>query len=125
MCEVYPDRGYDGFSRVLLKHMMADGRDCWLSWKADFSHMEILLHVDFLSPALLVHFLESLPRKDERFAKAGIQDLVEMSKRFYIKVIETTECREVWYKLCAYHWSMPHKTSGRTEIDLLPLASWV
>lgn len=122
MRKASPERECDGFSKVLLKHTMADGRDCWLTWKSDFSKMELLLHVDFLSPALLVDFLEGLPRRDERFGAAFNLDLVKMSKSFNIRVIVTNEGRQVSYKLNAYRRGLPNETTGRTEIDLLPLS---
>lgn len=112
----------DCFSKVLLKHSMADGRDCWLTWKSDFSKRELLLHVDFLSPGLLVDFLEGLLRMDERFGAALILDLVKMSKSFSIRVIVNNEGRQVSYKLNAYRRGIPNETTGRTEIELLPLS---
>ncbi len=123
MQEITQGSGYDGFSRVLLKHMMADARDCMLAWKANFSDMEIVLRVDFISPALLVDFLQSLLRKevDERFSKAGVADVVDMSKRFNIKLCVTSESRDTWYRLSAYRPLAPLGSSARTEIELLPL----
>lgn len=112
----------DGVRKILLKHMMADGRDCWLAWTTDFSKRELLLHVDFLSPALLVDFLENLPRIDKRFGSVRNLDLVKMSKSFNIKVIVTNEGHEVPYKLNAYRRMVLNKIADQTQIDLQPLS---
>ncbi len=116
------DSGYAGLRRILVKHMMADARDCWIAWKADFSRMEITLLVDLISPALLTDFLMALPRYDECFVKTELTEVVQISNRFNIKVIVATEAGEVQYKLRAYRLIMPRDKSGRPEIELLPLA---
>lgn len=115
------DAKYAGLRRVLVKHMMADARDCWVAWKADFSRMEITLHVDFISPALLTDFLMALSRYDERFVKTELTEVVQISNRFNIKVIVATAAGEFLYKLRAYRLIMPRDKSGRPEIELLPV----
>ncbi len=121
MQEVNQDNEHDCFSRILLKHSMADARDCLLAWKADFARMKITLQVDFISPALITDFLMALPRCDERFVKIGITEVIQISMRFNITLIVATEAGETRYQLRVYRLILPRDRSGRPEIELLPL----
>lgn len=71
---------------ITLKHMMTDARDCRIQWEVDFGRMTLTLHADFISPELLLLFLHTLPRSDDRFTKAGIIGAVCISERFDVRL---------------------------------------
>lgn len=86
-------------SKAIVKHSMSEARDCTIEWKADFARMEILLYVSFISPVLLLDFLNGMARRDERFKKVGIVDVLQISSRFNIKLCVAHGDDDVWYAI--------------------------
>lgn len=66
---------------------MTDAHDCELRCDADFGKMVLSLHVNLISPSLLLDFLWMLPHKDERFTKAGIIDPLQITRRFHTRLV--------------------------------------
>lgn len=91
-----------GLQRTIVKQMIPDARDCIIDWKADFERKEILLCTNIISPQLLQCFLENLLRKDERFRELGITDIVQIFRRFAVRLCVMHGSWEVWYTLSAY-----------------------
>lgn len=104
--------------KIMLKHSMADARDCLLEWRADFGSMELLLYVLFISPALLLDFLATLHGRDERFDKTGITSAIQISSRFNIKLCVAHGEDEAWYKLRVYKLESHNEKFDRLEIEL-------
>ncbi len=113
---------FEGYNKILLKHMLADARNCKLAWKADFTRMEIDLQVDVISPLLLVDFIEYLPRCDERFLQTGLTDAVEITRRFNVTLNVHAKDGKASYRLHAYRSPMPGRDPRQVEIELLPIA---
>lgn len=103
---------------VLMKQMLSDRRDCRITWGVDFASMDLLVHVDFISPALLIQFLARLSHDDERFHKTGIIDVVQICHRFTVKVYVSHGEKEVCYRLKAYRPDMPGYSRADIEIEL-------
>jgi hypothetical protein len=103
---------------ILLKHSMTDARDCRLEWSADFGKMAIFLYVPFISPALLLDFLFSLHRLDERFEKVGIKSAIAISNRFNINLCVEHGDEEAWYTLRVYKIESLNEKFDRMDIEL-------
>lgn len=89
-----------------------------LEWKADFGSMEIFLYVSSISPALLLDFLATVHRWDERFDKTGITTAIQISNRFNIQLCVTHGEDEVWYKLRVYKLESHSEKFDRLEVEL-------
>lgn len=101
-----------------MKHMMTDARDCLIKWDANFGKMIITLYVDFLSPALLVGFLESLHERDDRFAKTEIVGAFHICKRFDVRLELPSTAFEVRaYRPC----SMSQTRKEPIELELFEI----
>lgn len=74
-------------NKVIVKHSGTDAKDCLLNWNADFAKMILTLSVDFISPWLLVSFLEHLHLSDERFEKTKIIGAITITSRFATRII--------------------------------------
>jgi hypothetical protein len=71
-------------SGIYLKQMLADARNYKIDFEMDFRKMTLRLNVDSISPSLLIDFLESMHRRDEkdRLAKCGITGALAITSRF-------------------------------------------
>lgn len=110
----------DGLTASYLKHMAGEGRDCRIEWKADFSKMQILIYAPFISPALLLDFLWKLPHIDERFEKTGINDVLQVTTRFKIRLCIDHGGQERCYAMKVYQFNT-HQRSPNLEIELTPI----
>lgn len=99
---------------VTMKHTMADARDCRIDWDVDFEKMEMIMHVGFISPALLLDFLSSRHHHDDRFKKADIVGPVEICKSFNVCIELPTGTR---FKLRSYQSPI----GKQPEIELFEL----
>jgi hypothetical protein len=73
--------------KVLMKHSFTDAKDICIDWLADFGKMTIDIKIDrqpIISPSLILTFLESLPRYDERFVKTKITDPIQITNEFAV-----------------------------------------
>lgn len=107
-------------NKIILKHSMTDARDCTLDWEADFGKMEMTLYVTFISPGLLLNFLGSLPSRDDRFARIGIANALQISNRFNIKLFVAHNDSAVCYRLRVFLLQAASEKNDRLEIELLP-----
>lgn len=107
-------------NKIILKHSMTDAHDCTLDWEADFEEMEMVLYVTLISPVLLLGFLSSLPSRDERFAKIGITNALQISNRFNIKLLVAHNDSAVCYRLRVFLLQAASEKNDRLEIELLP-----
>lgn len=69
---------------VLMKHSFCDARDCLIEYELDFSNMLLSLHADFISPVLMMEFLERLHVFDERLERVKIIGAQAIGKRFNV-----------------------------------------
>jgi hypothetical protein len=75
-----PDR------RIRLKHTMTDANDCELLWDVDFAKMILTMRANFISPYLLLSFLNGLHHCDDRFGKTKIISAVQITNRFDVRL---------------------------------------
>lgn len=108
-----------GLQRTIVKQMIPDAQDCMIDWKADFEKKEILLRTNIIAPQLLQVFLENLLRKDERFRKLGITDVVQICRSFAVRLSVMHGSCEVWYSLSAYRDELL-ACPARIEIEMVP-----
>jgi hypothetical protein len=71
---------------ILWKHSSTDAKDCDIRCNADFGEMTMTLYVDFISPYLLLSFLERLHDQMESFAKTEIIGAINITKRFDVRL---------------------------------------
>lgn len=74
------------YYKATVKHTMTDARDCDFKWNTDFAKMTLVIRANFISPALLLHFLWSLPQDDERFEITGIVGAINITNRFNVRL---------------------------------------
>jgi hypothetical protein len=107
-------------NKIILKHSMTDARDCTLDWEADFEKMEMVLYVTLISPGLILDFLSSLPSRDQRFARIGIANALQISNRFNIKLFVAHSGSKVCYRPRLFLLQAISEKNDRLEIELLP-----
>lgn len=97
-----------------MKHMLTDARDCTINWEIDYGKIELLIKVEFLSPALILDFLATLHHREEALQKIGIAGAMQVTRRF----VTALECAGTKYRLRVYE-----STEGATQIELFPLGA--
>lgn len=85
---------------IYMKHHCTDAKDCGISCNADFGKMTMTLCVDFISPYLLLCFLETLHNQMESFAKTEIIGAIKITKRFDVRLELPSGTA---FRLRAYH----------------------
>lgn len=103
--------------KIILKHSFTDAKDCPLEWEADFGKMIFTMRVDFISPYLLLIFLHSLHKYDDRFARTNIIGALAITKRFDVRLVLPSGTK---YKLRAYETGLDSKS---IELELFEVSA--
>lgn len=101
---------------IYLKHMGTDARDCQCEWEIDFGKMTLLLKVDFLSPSLLLGFINGMHRYEENLSTVGITGAIAITSRFKTKI----DVNGVTYQIRAYKPGLS-QYGGQVELELIPI----
>lgn len=116
-----PDRPSD-LRKTLFKHYsMSEGRDCQIAWRVDFGTMQIQLHSEFISPALILDCMRHMSQVDERFQLAGITKPLQISSLFNISLNIGNGNKDVRFKLDVYNLNAGSEILDRLEIELTPI----
>ncbi len=100
-----------------MKQMLPDRRDCRINWAADFTTMQLPIHVDFIAPEVLIQFLARLPHDDDRFPKADMTDVVHICNRFAVKLYVAYGDKEVCFRVNAYRPDLPGYSRAAVELE--------
>lgn len=107
-----------------MPHSLTDAHDLRIVWYADFAKMTLTMKCDFISPRLIIDFLEYLHEHDETFVKIGIIGAIEITKRFKVRL--DLPRSNILFDVHAYRlFSLKENAVPDQELELLPVVSTV